>query len=292
VKARKEIIVSCGAIRSPQLLQLSGVGPAKLLNSLAIPVVLNQEGVGQNLRDHYSVRLTQRVSGIGTLNERTRGLALASELINYMTMGRGVLTMGASTCAAFAKSHPNLTAPDLQLSFAPASFEPGTYQLERQGGMTISVYQSYPESNGSVRIRSTDPSQMPSIQPNFLSEPGDCSALLAGLRLAREIFSMPALSRWGIKETLPGTATQSDAQWIDYAREKGVSGYHLVGTCRMGTSENAVVDPQLRVKGLKGLRVVDASILPSCTSGNSNAPTLMVAEKGAEMILADARHLS
>ena len=291
-KARKEIIVSCGAIRSPQLLQLSGVGPAKLLNSLAIPVVLNQEGVGQNLRDHYSVRLTQRVSGIGTLNERTRGLALASELINYMTMGRGVLTMGASTCAAFAKSHSNLTAPDLQLSFAPASFEPGTYQLERQGGMTISVYQSYPESNGSVRIRSTDPSQMPSIQPNYLSEPGDCSALLAGLRLAREIFSMPALSRWGIKETLPGTATQSDAQWIDYARKKGVSGYHLVGTCRMGTSENAVVDPQLRVKGLKGLRVVDASILPSCTSGNSNAPTLMVAEKGAEMILADARHLS
>jgi len=201
-----------------------------------------------------------------------------------------VLTVGASSCAAFAKSNPKLNAPDLQLSFAPASFEPGTYRLERQGGMTISVYQSYPESNGSVRIRSTDPMQMPSIQANYLSEPGDCSALLAGLRLAREILSMPALSRWGIQETLPGTATQSDAQWIDYAREKGVSGYHLVGTCRMGTSENAVVDPQLRVRGLQGLRVVDASILPSCTSGNSNAPTLMLAEKGADMILASANH--
>lgn len=289
-KARREIIISCGAIRSPQLLQLSGIGPAKLLDSLGISLVLNLAGVGENLRDHYSVRLTQRVSGTGTLNERTRGFALVSELFNYMARGRGVLTVGASSCAAFAKSNPKLTAPDLQLSFAPASFEPGTYRLERQGGMTISVYQSYPESNGSVRIRSTDPMQMPSIQANYLSEPGDCSALLAGLRLAREILSMPALSRWGIQETLPGTATQSDAQWIDYAREKGVSGYHLVGTCRMGTSENAVVDPQLRVRGLQGLRVVDASILPSCTSGNSNAPTLMLAEKGADMILASANH--
>jgi choline dehydrogenase len=158
--------------------------------------------------------------------------------------------------------------------------------------MTISVYQSYPQSKGSVRIRSTDPLQMPSIHPNYLSEAGDCSALLAGLRLARQIFSMPALSRWGIQETLPGSVTQSDAQWIDYAREKGVSGYHLVGTCRMGGHDSAVVDPQLRVRGLQGLRVVDASILPSCTSGNSNAPTMMLAEKGAEMILAAARQVS
>ena len=292
VKARKEIIVSCGAIRSPQLLQLSGVGPAKLLESLGIPLVLDRASVGENLRDHYSVRLTQRVSGTVTLNERTRGLALVSELFIYAFRGRGVLTVGASSCAAFAKSNPTLSAPDLQLSFAPASFEPGTYRLERQGGMTISVYQSYPQSKGSVRIRSTDPLQMPSIHPNYLSEAGDCSALLAGLRLARQIFSMPALSRWGIQETLPGSVTQSDAQWIDYAREKGVSGYHLVGTCRMGGHDNAVVDPQLRVRGLQGLRVVDASILPSCTSGNSNAPTMMLAEKGAEMILAATRQVS
>jgi choline dehydrogenase len=289
VNASKEIIVSCGAIRSPQLLQLSGVGPAKLLDALNIPLVLNRAGVGENLRDHYSVRLTQRVSGTGTLNERTRGLALVSELFNYVVRGRGVLTVGASSCAAFAKSHQNLSSPDLQLSFAPASFEPGTYRLERQGGMTISVYHSYPQSKGSVRIRSIDPMQMPSIQPNYLSEVEDCRALTAGLRLAREIFSMPALSRWGIQETLPGTGTQSDEQLIGYAHEKGVSGYHLVGTCRMGTDENAVVDPQLRVRGLQGLRVVDASILPSCTSGNSNAPTMMVAEMGADMILAGAQ---
>lgn len=289
IKAHKEIIVSCGAIRSPQLLQLSGVGPAQLLNSLAIPLVLDHAGVGENLRDHYSVRLTQRVSGTGTLNERTRGFALASELLSYVAKGSGVLTMGASSCAAFAKSSSTLTAPDLQLSFAPASFEPGTYKLERRGGMTISVYHSYPQSKGSVRIRSTNSALSPSIQPNYLSQAGDCRALLAGLRLARQIFSMSALSRWGIEETLPGPAIQSDEQWIDYARHKGVSGYHLVGTCRMGTGENAVVDPQLRVRGMQGLRVVDASILPSCTSGNSNAPTLMVAEKGADMILASQR---
>ena len=289
VKARKEIIISCGAIRSPQLLQLSGVGPAPLLESLGIPLVLALAGVGENLRDHYSVRLSQRVKGIGTLNERTRGFGLAAELLNYVFMGSGVLTMGASSCAAFAKSSPTLNAPDLQLSFAPGSFEPGTYQLERQGGMTISVYQSYPQSKGSVRIRSTDAAQMPSIQPNYLSDAGDRSALLAGLRLARQIYAMPALSRWGIEETLPGPKIQTDEEWLNYARDKGVSGYHLVGTCRMGTSETAVVDPQLKVRGLHGLRVVDASILPSCTSGNSNAPTLMVAEKAADMILASSQ---
>jgi choline dehydrogenase len=288
VKARQEVVVACGTVRSPQLLQLSGIGPADLLDSLRVPVVVDRPAVGANLRDHYSVRLTQRVKGIGTLNERTRGLALAAELLNYAVAGRGLLTMGASTCAAFAKSAASRVSPDLQLSFAPASFEPGTYALEKLGGMTISVYQSYPQSAGSVRARSRDAVDMPAITPNYLSEPGDGHALLSGLRLARRLFSMPALRRWGIEETLPGPAVASDAQLLDYARAKGVSGYHLVGTCRMGGDHEAVVDPQLRVRDVTGLRVVDASILPSCTSGNSNAPTLMVAEKGASMILADA----
>lgn len=209
-------------------------------------------------------------------------------MLNYAVFGSGLLTLGASTCAAFAKSAGSRTSPDLQLSFAPASFEPGTYSLESKGGMAISVYQSYPDSAGSVRARSVDAAEMPAIVPNYLSAPGDCQALLAGLRLARLIYSMPALRRWGVAETLPGPAVQSDDQLLDYARQKGVSGYHLVGTCRMGGDAEAVVDPQLKVRGVLGLRVVDASILPSCTSGNSNAPTLMVAEKGAAMILADA----
>ncbi|MES3000352.1 MAG: GMC family oxidoreductase N-terminal domain-containing protein [Pseudomonadota bacterium] len=288
VKARNEVIVACGTVRSPQLLQLSGIGSASLLDSLRVPLLVDRPAVGANLRDHYSVRLTQRVKGIGTLNERTRGLALAAELLNYVVAGRGLLTMGASTCAAFARSNASRTSPDLQLSFAPASFEPGTYALEKLGGMTISVYQSYPQSSGWVRAQSSDASDAPAITPSYLSEPADGQALLAGLRLARRLFSMPALRRWGVEETLPGPAVDSDDALLNYARAKGVSGYHLVGTCRMGGDAHSVVDPQLRVRDVTGLRVVDASILPSCTSGNSNAPTLMVAEKGAAMILADA----
>ena len=287
VKARREVIVAGGAIRSPHLLQLSGIGPADLLARLGIPLLADRPGVGANLRDHYSVRLTQRVRGIGTLNERTRGMALAKELLRYAFSGAGLLTLGASTCAAFARSDAQRSAPDLQLSFAPASFEPGTYELERAGGMTISVYHSYPDSTGTVQARSPDAADAPAISPNYLGAAADRDALVAGLRLARRIFSMPALQQWAVEETLPGAAVDRNEQWLAYARAKGVSGYHLVGTCRMG-AEDAVVDPRLRVRGVQGLRVIDASVLPTCTSGNSNAPTLMVAEKGAAMVLADA----
>ncbi len=288
IRARREVIVACGTLGSPKLLQVSGIGPAATLQGLGVAVVQDQPGVGANLRDHYSVRLTQRVRGIGTMNERTRGLALGAELLKYLFRSKGLLTVGASTCAAFVRSHPGRTTPDLQLSFAPASFQPGTYELERLGGMTISVYHSYPESTGTVTARSPDASVAPAIRPNYLDAASDREALVSGLRLARRIFSMPALQRWGVQETLPGPATESDAQWLDYARSRGVSGYHLVGTCRMG-SEDAVLDPQLRVRGVTGLRVIDASALPSCTLGNSNAATLMLAEKGAAMLLAGAR---
>jgi choline dehydrogenase len=153
--------------------------------------------------------------------------------------------------------------------------------------MTISVYHSYPDSTGTVQARSADAADAPAISPNYLSAAADRDALVAGLRLARRIFSMPALQQWAVEETLPGAAVDRDEQWLAYARAKGVSGYHLVGTCRMG-GQDAVVDPRLRVRGVQGLRVIDASVLPSCTSGNSNAPTLMLAEKGAAMVLADA----
>ncbi len=288
VRARKEIIVACGTLRSPQLLQLSGIGPAELLRSLRIEQRVDRPGVGANLRDHYSVRISQRVRGIGTLNERTRGLALLAELLNYAVRGRGLLTLGASTCAAFARSSASSSAPDLQLSFAPASFQPGTYELERQAGMTMAIYPSYPQSTGTVRARSADAAQAPAITPNYLSAGADRDTLLAGLRLGRRIFSMPALRQWIVEETLPGPGVASDEQLLAYAMERGVSGYHLVGTCRMGGDADAVADAQLKVCGVTGLRVIDASVLPSGTSGNSNAPTLMVAEKGAAMVLADA----
>ena len=287
VKVRKEVIVACGSIRSPHLLQVSGIGPHDLLQKLGIPVVFANPAVGANLRDHYSVRISQRVQGIGSLNERTRGPRLGLELIRYLVKGSGLLTSGASTCAAFVKSSQECAAPDLQLSFAPGSFEPGTYALERLGGMTISVYQCRPESSGSVIARSGSARDAPLIQPNYLSVEQDRRALVAGLRKARQIFSMSALSRWTTQETLPGSDTDSDAQLLEYAMAKGVSGYHLVGTCRMGGAD-AVVDPDLKVRGVQGLRVIDASVMPICTTGNTNAPTMMIAEKGAAMVLADA----
>jgi choline dehydrogenase len=288
IAARQEVIVSSGSLRSPHLLQLSGIGPATTLQSLGIAVVADRPRVGQNLRDHYSVRLTQRVKGIITLNELTRGWRLVRELVRYGVTGRGLLTLGASTCAVFAKSRPELAAPDLQLSFAPASFRPGTHELESEGGMTISLFQSYPESVGSVMATSCDARIAPAIQPNYFATDHDRQSVLAGLRLGRRILSAPALQRWGVAETLPGIEVASDQELIDYAAAKGVPGYHLVGTCRMGGDPESVVDPRLRVRGVSGLRVIDASIMPSCTSGNSNAPTIMLAEKGAAMILADA----
>ena len=287
VRARKEVIVACGSIRSPHLLQVSGIGPQNLLQKLGISVRFNNPAVGANLRDHYSVRISQRIQGIGSMNERTRGPRLTLELLRYLLAGSGLLTSGASTCAAFVRSSAQCTAPDLQLSFAPGSFEPGTYALERLGGMTISVYQTSPGSSGSVHARSSSMRDAPRITPNYLSCEQDRRALVAGLRKAREVFSMSALARWTTTETLPGSDTRSDEQLLDYAFAKGVSGYHLVGTCRMGGAD-AVVDPCLRVRGVEGLRVIDASVMPTCTTGNTNAPTLMIAEKGAAMVLADA----
>jgi choline dehydrogenase len=286
IRSHVEVLVACGSIRSPHLLQLSGIGPASLLQHLGVDVVCDAPSVGENLRDHYSVRITQRVSGQTTFNERTHGVALVKELSRYAA-GQGLLTCGASTAAAFARSRNDLDAPDLQLSFAPASFEPGTYSLEREPGMTLSIFQSYPQSKGSVRAASTDAQAMPVISPRYLMEEEDQMAIVAGLKLGRKIFSMPSLSRHIARETLPGNEVVTDDALLDYAFERGVSGYHLVGTCRMGGDAASVVDPRLRVRGVQGLRVIDASILPSCTSGNSNAPTLMVAEKGARMVLND-----
>jgi choline dehydrogenase len=287
VKARREVIVCGGTIRSPQLLQLSGIGPAELSNQLGVAVVQDLPGVGSNFSDHYYARLTRRISGIVTLNETTRGWRLATELANYVFRGRGLLTLGASIAAAFARSSPDQSAPDLQLSFAPGSFKPGTYQLEDQPGMTIALYQSYPKSRGQVSARTPDPRDGPSIMPNYLSHPDDQTVLLAGMKLARKIFAAPAFSRWAIEETLPGPDIQSDSELVAYFRERGVPGHHHVGTCRMGTGLQAVVDSRLKVVGIGGLRVVDASVIPSCTSGNVNAPTMMIAEKAAAMILAD-----
>ncbi len=202
--ARREVIISCGTIRSPQLLQLSGIGPAGLSHQLGLAVVQDLPGVGSNFSDHYYARVTRRISGIVSLNETTRSWRLAAELVSYAFRGRGLLTLGASIAAIFARSSPDVAAPDLQLSFAPGSFKPGTYQLEDQPGMTIALYQSYPKSRGQVSARTPDARDAPSIMPNYLSHPDDEKVLLAGIKLARKILAAPAFARWTVEETLPG----------------------------------------------------------------------------------------
>ncbi len=286
--ARREIIISNGALRSPQLLQVSGVGDAEHLRSIGVDVIANRPSVGANLRDHYYARFTQRISGIVTLNERSGVLPLARELARYALFGNGLLTLGASSAAVFARSRPNLKGPDLQLSFAAGSFQPGTYKLEKDGGMTIAVYHSYPESSGTVRARTSHTNDMPLIDPNYLSASSDLDALLVGMKLARRILSSHIFSTYDRGEVLPGLHISSDQEIKSYAREFGVVGFHFVGTCRMGGDTDSVVDPALKVRGVERLRVIDASVMPTCTSGNTNAPTMMIAEKGASMILADA----
>ena len=286
VRAGREVILSGGTVNSPQLLQISGVGDPGHLADIGVPVVHGLPGVGQNLRDHYVVRLSHRAKGVVTVNEQTRGLRLAAEVVKYAAVGRGVLTLGATNAVAFAKSRPGLETADMQLNFTPASYDEGRFgALEREPGMTIAVWQARAESRGSILAKSADPTQHPAIRPNYLSAAEDRRVAVEALKLARRIFAAPALARWCAEETVPGAATRSDDELLDYCRRKGGTVYHIVGTCKMGTDPLAVVDPELKVHGLEGLRVIDASVMPVGTSGNTNAPTIMIAEKGADMIL-------
>jgi len=241
-----------------------------------------------NLSDHFSVRISHRVGGIVTLNERTRGLPLLRELYRYIFYGKGLLTLGASVAGAYAKTDPQLKYPDFQLSFAPASYRPGTHTLEREAGMTAMVHQSYPMSRGSVFAQSADTRELPNVNPNYMSHDEDLRVIVSAVRHARAILSQPAMSRYSKAELMPGAHVQSDEDVLAYARQVGVSGSHFMGSCAMGSSPAAVVDHKLRVNGVTSLRVVDASIFPSVSCGNTQAPTIMAGAKGAALILNDA----
>ncbi|CAK7041174.1 choline dehydrogenase [Kerstersia gyiorum] len=284
IVVRREVVISAGTIGSPAILQRSGIGAAERLQALGIPVVRDAPAVGQNLQDHFLVRVAHRVQGIATLNERTRGLTAAWEAMNFAVKGRGLLTAGAGAAALFFKATPDSAWVDAQLSFAPGSFAaPG--ELEKEPGMTVGAWPSYPASRGAVHIRSADPCEPPEIRPNYLSDEADQRNLVAALRMARRLLDSPALARWSHGETIPGSQVESDDEILAFAREKGISGLHLVGTCAMGDGPDSVVDARLRVRGVQGLRVVDASVMPACPSGNSHAPTVMIGEKAADMIL-------
>lgn len=289
-RANAEVILAGGAINSPQLLQLSGIGPAELLSGLGIPIVADLPGVGENLQDHYATATTYRLTkGTMSVNELARGLPLLKEAARYLFSRTGLLAISPAHIAVFCRSREGLAGPDIQFHILPATFDPDALveqkmDLDKEPGLTLAAYQMRPESRGTIRIKSTDPSTYPAIAPNYLADPLDEEVAVAGLKWARRIAAAAPLSEHIDHETNPGEEVQSDEALLAWARERGTTLYHPVGTCAMGHGSRAVVDPQLRVHGIEGLRVVDASVMPRLISGNTNAPTIMIAEKASDMI--------
>lgn len=287
VLARREVIVACGAINTPKFLQLSGIGAASLLNEAGVPVRHHLPGVGENLSDHFSVRCVARVKNIRTMNEMARGVGLGGQIARWLLRRPNILALSPSLVHFFWKSTPELSLPDLQGVFAPASYKEGYVgMLDSYPGMTCGVWQHRPDSRGTVRIGSPDVFANPMIQANYLSDPRDQQVLVNGIRLARRLLQTSELSQYVERETLPGTEKSSDSDLLDFARRYGVSSYHVNGTARMGRADDvmAVVDDRLRVHGLQGLRVVDSSVMPTIPSANICAATMMIAEKASDII--------
>ena len=288
LKANKEVILSGGAINSPQLLQLSGIGPSELLKTHGIEVQHGLPGVGLNLRDHYAPRFTARAKNITTINEKARGPRLWGEVAKYFLGAKSIVTLSPTLVYCFWHSNESVKNHDLQLTFTPASYKEGVQsQLDDQPGFTIASWQQRPESLGFVKIRSNNPFEAPVIQPNYLEAEEDRKVLIAGMRLARRLMRTEPLAPYFEFEQYPGDHIQTDDELLQIARERGTTTFHVMGSCRMGPSSDAtsVVDEKLRVRGIDNLRVVDASIMPTMLSANLNAGAMMIGEKGADMIL-------
>lgn len=290
IEARGEVILAAGAIGSPQLLQVSGIGPGALLAENGIAMMRDLPGVGENLQDHLQLRLAFKVSNTRTLNERANSLlGRVGMALEYALFRRGPMTMAPSQLGGFAKSDPALETPNLEYHVQPLSLERFGEPLHPFPAFTASVCNLRPESRGHVRIRDADARTAPSIRPNYLSTESDKSVAVESIRLTRRIAGAKALARFSPEEFKPGPQLQSEAELVRAAGDIGTTIFHPVGTCRMGQDTMAVVDERLRVHGVGGLRVVDASVMPQITSGNTNAPTMMIAEKASDMILADRR---
>ncbi len=287
IQARREVILSGGTYNSPQILQLSGVGDPALLGEHGIPVVHALPSVGVGLQDHYAPRFNARVKNMETINEMVRGWRLGREVMRYALTRSGPLSMSPTIVYGFWHSGESAESSDLQFTFTPASYKEGVQgQLEDKPGMTVAIWQQRPESRGFVKIRSADPFAPPIIQTNYLAEERDRRVLLAGIKLGRKLLRSKPLLPYFDYEAYPGDKIQSDAELMAVARERGTTTFHPACTCRMGpaSDKTTVVDDQLRVHGMEGLRVIDASVMPRMISANLNAATMMIADKASDMM--------
>lgn len=282
----KEIVLSAGALQSPQILQLSGIGPADLLKKLNVPIVSGLPEVGENLQDHYQVRTIVKLKTKDSLNDAVRNpIKLAAMGLQWLLSSSGPLTVGAgqvggAACTEYAKNG----RPDIQFNVMPLSVDKPGEPLHRYSGFTASSWQCHPRSRGRVSIRSADPAEQPQIEPRYLSDELDQKTVVAALKMLREIYRQPAFRSLWSEEVVPGSETATDDELLSFARNAGGTVFHACGTCRMGADENAVVDPALRVRGIEGLRVADASVMPTITSANTNAASIMIGQKAAEII--------
>jgi choline dehydrogenase len=289
--AAREVVVSCGAINSPKLLMLSGVGPGAELQRHGIEVRIDLPGVGANLQDHFYIHCCYRATPSSSYNQHISGWRKYLQGIRYLLTRRGYLALGSSQVAAFAKSRPEESYADMQISFRPMSFKylpGGEVSVDEFPAMGVSIFLLRPHRAGSVTLASADPTLPPKMAPDFLADPEDVRVMLAGVRMIRRIMSAEPIASRVVDEHLPGRAIESDEQLIQFMRATGNSAHHQAGTCKMGRDFAAVVDERLRVRGAERLRVADASIMPFLTSGNTNAPTIMIGARAADMILREA----
>jgi choline dehydrogenase len=286
--ANEAVIVAAGVTQSPKLLQLSGIGPGALLATHGIRQLCDLPGVGENLRDHFSPRLVARVTGVDSLNSRARGMRLLAEIARWLLGKPSILALAPALVHGFGRTDPRRETTDFSLVFAPGSYKQGFVGvLDDFDGLTCGAWQMRPESAGYVRITSADPRRLPAVMPNYLDDERDRSTLVAALKIARAVLNSNAMRKYVEAEVFPGPAVQSDDEWLEFARRSGNSSYHLIGSCHMGpgTDTDAVVDERLRVRGLEGLYVIDASVMPTVPSANTYAATLMIGEKGADSVL-------